>query len=33
MTAEEKGNKKIKELVPHTISYDDIKTTKIKIKW
>ena len=30
---EEKGNKKIKELVPHTISYDDIKTTKIKIKW
>src|SRR5205814_1365419 len=30
---EEKGNKKIKELVPHTISYNDIKTTKIQTKW
>lgn len=29
---EEKGNKKTKELVPHTISYNDIKTTKIQIK-
>jgi ribosome maturation factor RimP len=30
---EEKTNKKIKEVVPHTISYDDIKTTKIQIKF
>jgi ribosome maturation factor RimP len=30
---EEKTNKKIKELVPHTISYNDIKTTKIQIKF
>src|SRR6266508_3450649 len=29
---EEKGNKKKKELVQHTLSYDDIKTTKIQIK-
>jgi ribosome maturation factor RimP len=30
---EEKGNKKVKEVVLHTISYNDIKTTKIQIKW
>ena len=30
---EEKSNKKHKEIQPHTISYDDIKTTKIQIKW
>jgi len=30
---EEKGNKKKKELVQHTLSYDDIKTTKIQIKF
>jgi len=30
---EEKGNKKKKEIVPHALSYDDIKTTKIQIKW
>src|ERR1051326_8581981 len=28
---EEKGNKKVKEVVLHTISYNDIKTTKIQI--
>jgi ribosome maturation factor RimP len=30
---EEKGNKKKKELVQHAISIDDIKTTKIQIKF
>ena len=30
---EEKGNKKKKEIVQHSLSYDDIKTTKIQIKW
>jgi len=30
---EEKGNKKKKEIIQHSLSYDDIKTTKIKIKW
>jgi ribosome maturation factor RimP len=30
---EEKGNKKKKEIVQHIISYNDIKTTKIQIKW
>jgi Uncharacterized protein conserved in bacteria len=30
---EEKSSKKIKEMVPHTISYNDIKTTKIQIKF
>jgi ribosome maturation factor RimP len=30
---EQVGNKKKKETVVHTISYDDIKTTKIQIKF
>jgi len=30
---EEKGNKKKKEIIRHSLSYDDIKTTKIQIKW
>ncbi len=30
---EEKGNKKKKEIIQHSLSYDDIKTTKIQIKW
>jgi ribosome maturation factor RimP len=30
---EEKGTKKKKEVILHSLSYDDIKTTKIKIKW
>jgi len=30
---EEKGNKKKKEILRHTISYNDIKTTKIQIKF
>lgn len=30
---EEKGNKKKKEVIPHSLSYDDIKTTKIQIKF
>ena len=30
---EEKGNKKKKEITQHSLSYDDIKTTKIQIKW
>jgi len=30
---EEKGNKKKKEVIQHSLSYDDIKTTKIQIKW
>src|SRR5215471_8885858 len=30
---EEKINKKLKEVVPHTISYNDIKATKIQIKF
>ena len=30
---EEKGNKKKKEVILHSLSYDDIKTTKIQIKW
>jgi ribosome maturation factor RimP len=30
---EEKGNKKKREVILHSLSYDDIKTTKIKIKW
>ena len=29
---EEKGNKKKKEVILHSLSYDDIKTTKIQIK-
>jgi ribosome maturation factor RimP len=33
MIEEEKSIKKIKEVVPHTISYNDIKTTKIQIKF
>jgi ribosome maturation factor RimP len=30
---QEKTSKKIKEVMPHTISYNDIKTTKIQIKF
>ena len=30
---EEKGNKKKKEIIQHSLSYDDVKTTKIQIKW
>jgi ribosome maturation factor RimP len=30
---EEKGNKKKKEVIEHSLPYDDIKTTKIQIKW
>lgn len=30
---EEKGNKKKKEIIQYSLSYDDIKTTKIQIKW
>ena len=30
---EEKQNKKNREVLQHTIPYDDIKTTKIQIKW
>ena len=30
---EEKGTKKKKEIIQHSLSYDDIKTTKIQIKW
>jgi ribosome maturation factor RimP len=30
---EETGNKKKKELTQHSFSYDEIKTTKIQIKW
>ena len=30
---EERGNKKKKEFIQHSLSYDDIKTTKIQIKW
>ena len=30
---EEKGNKKKKEVIQHALSYDDIKTTKIQIKF
>ena len=30
---EEKGNKRKKEIIQHSLSYDDIKTTKIQIKW
>jgi len=30
---EEKGNKKKKEFIQHSLSYNDIKTTKIQIKW
>jgi ribosome maturation factor RimP len=30
---EEKISKKIKEVVPHTISYNDVKTTKIQIRF
>jgi ribosome maturation factor RimP len=30
---EEKGNKKKKEIIQHSLSYDDIKTTKIQVKW
>jgi len=30
---EEKGNKKKKEIIRHSLSYDDIKTTKIQIKF
>ena len=30
---EEKGSKKKKEVILHSLSYDDIKTTKIQIKW
>jgi len=30
---EEKGNKKKKEIIQHSLSYDDIKTTKIQIKF
>ena len=30
---EEKGNKKKKEIIEHYLLYDDIKTTKIQIKW
>jgi len=33
MIEEEKGNKKKKEIVQHSLAYDDIKTTKIQIKW
>jgi ribosome maturation factor RimP len=30
---EERGNKKKKEVIQHSLSFDDIKTTKIQIKW
>ena len=30
---EEKGNKRKKEIIQHSLSYEDIKTTKIQIKW
>ncbi len=30
---EEKGNKKKREIIQHSLSYDDIKTTKIQVKW
>ena len=30
---EEKGNKKNKELIVHNLLYDDIKTTRIQIKF
>jgi len=30
---EETGTKKKKEIIQHSLSYDDIKTTKIQIKW
>ena len=30
---EEKGNKKKKEIIEHSLLYDDIKTTKIQIRW
>jgi len=30
---EDKGNKKKKEVILHSLSYEDIKTTKIQIKW
>jgi ribosome maturation factor RimP len=30
---EERGNKKKKEIIQHSLSYDDIKTTKIQIKF
>ena len=30
---EEKGNKKKKEIIRHSLSHDDIKTTKIQIKF
>jgi len=30
---EEKGNKKKRESIHHSLSYDDIKTTKIQIRW
>ena len=30
---EERGNKKKKEIIQHSLSYNDIKTTKIQIKW
>ena len=30
---EERGNKKKKELIEHSLLYDDIKTTKIQIKF
>ncbi len=30
---EEKGSKKKKEVIEHSLPYDDIKTTKIQIKW
>ena len=33
MIEEEKGNKKKKEIVQHSLAYDDIKTTKIQIKF
>jgi ribosome maturation factor RimP len=30
---EERGNKKNKEIIQHSLSYEDIKTTKIQIKF
>ncbi|HEV8506532.1 MAG TPA: ribosome maturation factor [Chitinophagaceae bacterium] len=33
LVEEEKGNRKKKEIIQYFLPYDDIKTTKIQIKW
>lgn len=33
MIEEEKGNKKHKELLQHSVSFENIKSTKIQVKW